>query len=79
MTRRHRIFESEIPPVMKAIHQRLTILNTSDEISYEKQQLFRVLWRMRQHRTGPPHYPEITKDEINKLLDSTRHILDYTA
>ncbi|MCW4013978.1 MAG: hypothetical protein NWF07_13475 [Candidatus Bathyarchaeota archaeon] len=76
MTRRHRIFETEITPTIRAIHQRLTKLNTSKEINHEKQQLFRLLWRLHQHRTGPPHYPEITRDEIDKLLDSTRHMLE---
>lgn len=76
MTRRHRIFQPEITPTMKAIHQRLTTINTSNDNSNEKTQLFKLLWRMNQHRTGPPHYPDITKNEINKLLESTKNILE---
>jgi hypothetical protein len=62
---------------MRAVHQRLTYINDSEYITNEKTQLFKLLWRMHQHRTGPPHYPEITIDEINKLLDSTRNMLEY--
>ncbi len=62
---------------MRAIHQRLDTINSSDEVTNEKIQLFKLLWRMHQHRTGPPHYPDITRDEIDKLLDYTRNILEY--
>jgi hypothetical protein len=62
---------------MKAIHQRLTTINNTDDITHEKTQLFKLLWRIHQHRTGPPHYPNITKKEIDKLLYSTRTLLEY--
>ena len=76
MPRRHRIFQPEITPTMRAVHQRLTAINTTDEITNEKTQLFKLLWRMHQHRTGPPHYPDITKNEITKLLETTRKTID---
>jgi len=62
---------------MRAVHQRLDTINSSDEVTNEKIQLFKLLWRMYQHRTGPPHYPDITREEIDKLLDSTRITLEY--
>ena len=57
-------------------HQRLTAINNNDEITNEKTQLFKLLWRMHQHRTGPPHYPEITRKEITKLLETTRKTIE---
>ena len=73
--RRHRITEAEVKPVMRAVHARLSTLAAEGEPSEDAENLFTVLWRFHQHRTGPPSYPEITVDEVWSLLEETRRSL----
>lgn len=37
--------------------------------------LFRVLWRFKEHRTGPPNYPEIDAESIESLLGEVEALL----
>jgi len=70
--RRHRITEAEIKPVMRAVHTRLSQLALEGEITDDVENLFTMLWRFHQHRTGPPSYPEITLDAVRSLLAETQ-------
>jgi len=63
--RRHRITESEVKPVMRAVH---AILAKEGAITDDAENLFTVLWRFHHHRSGPPGYPEITVDTVRLLL-----------
>ena len=75
--RRHRITESEVKPVMRAVHTRLTQLAQEGTITDDAENLFTVLWRFHQHRTGPPNYPEITLEAVRTLLIETKpHIFN---
>ena len=65
MTRRHRIYPEEIPPIMTAIHSQLSTMRLSDPDTLI---LFRVLWRLKTHREGRPSYPEFNQGSINELL-----------
>jgi hypothetical protein len=72
MARRHRILETEMRYVMKAVHYRLERLAEEGDIGEEAEMLFRALWRFDRHRSGPPGYPEeITEEEVTGLLYST--------
>jgi hypothetical protein len=66
--RRHRITETEVKPVMRAVHARLSQLVKEGKLTDDVENLFTVLWRFHQHRTGPPSYPEITLDAVRSLL-----------
>ena len=65
MTRRHRIYPEEIPPIMTAIHNTLSTLHQSEP---DTQILFRVLWRLKTHREGRPAYPDLNEESLNELL-----------
>jgi hypothetical protein len=69
--RRHRITETEVKPVMRAVHTKLSQLAKEGLITEDVENLFTVLWRFHQHRTGPPNYPEITLDTVKSLLAET--------
>lgn len=73
--RRHRITEAEVKPVMRAVHVRLNQLALEGELTEDMENLFTVLWRFHQHRTGPPNYPEITIDAVMSLLTETEPLL----
>lgn len=65
MTRRHRIYPDEIPPIMTAIHNTLSIMHPSDPDTLI---LFRVLWRLKTHREGRPSYPDLNEETLDNLL-----------
>lgn len=74
MPRRHRIFHDEIQYIAKAL---ATIVEKKDveEMKYgEGYALFKVLWRFKEHRTGPPHYPEVDEGVVSKLLVEVRRM-----
>ena len=72
MARRHRIFSNEIPFVACALADRLES-KTEDQLKYgEGQALFRVLWRLKEHRPGHPSYPEIETGIVSKLIKDIR-------
>ena len=74
MTRRHRIFGNEIPYVALTLADRLES-KTDDQLQYgEGQALFRVLWRLKEHRQGHPSYPEIMQGTVSKLIEEIRLI-----
>ena len=74
MPRRHRIFSNEIPYVAYAIVDRLGS-KPDDQIKYgEGQALFRVLWRLKEHRPGHPSYPEIEPGVVSNLIQDIRLI-----
>ena len=74
VTRRHRIFEKEIPHIALALVERIKT-KTFEEITYgEGQTLFMVLWRLKEHRPGNPSYPEITPGIISGLIEDIRII-----
>ena len=75
MVRRHRISEDEVKPVMRAVFRRLSDMATIDPLPEDAYSLFTVLWRFKEHRTGPPHYPEVTHDAIVNLLHETAGII----
>ena len=76
MERRHRIFQNEIIHVIKAIHSHLTATMTNPDTSTtETTALFRVLWRFKEHRTGPPNYPEIDATNIATLLQEVEALI----
>ena len=76
MPRRHRIFQSEITHVIKALHRYLASKNTEQDTNItETAALFKVLWRFKEHRTGPPNYPEIDSASIDRLLDDVEALL----
>ena len=39
-----------------------------DPLPEDAYSLFTVLWRFKEYRTGPPHYPEVTLGTIISLL-----------
>ena len=71
MAKRPRILEDEITPVMRAIHHRLAAMEPVEEPG-EAAALYRVLWRLKENRRGPPHYPEINPQTIRELIEETR-------
>lgn len=72
MTRRHRIFNDEIHFVVMALAKTFET-KTCDEMKYgEGHALFKVLWRFKEHRTGPPSYPEIDEGTVSQLLEDVR-------
>lgn len=76
MPRRHRIFQNEIMHVMKTIHKYLASKNIEQDTDItETAALFKVLWRFKEHRTGPPCYPEIDSTSINELLREVETLL----
>ena len=56
---------------MRAVHARLSQLALEGEHTDDVENLFTVLWRFHQHRTGPPNYPEITLNTLRSLLTET--------
>ena len=76
MPRRHRIFQNEITHVIKALHRYLASKNTEQDTNItETAALFKVLWRFKEHRTGPPCYPEIDTTSIEGLLSEVETLL----
>jgi hypothetical protein len=71
--RRHRITENEMTPVMRAVHSQLQ-RDLQNGFTPDTIQLFHVLWRFHTHRTGPPSYPELTTEELEKLLEKSADI-----
>jgi len=69
--RRHRITDTEVKPEMRAVHTKLGQLAKEGMLTEDVENLFTVLWRFRQHRTGPPSYPEITLETVKSLLAET--------
>ena len=63
-------------PVIKAVHHYLSA-TTADPATTatETTALFRVLWRFKEHRTGPPNYPEIDAENIEALLQEVETLL----
>jgi len=47
-----------------------------DPLPEDAYSLFTVLWRFKEHRTGPPHYPEVNQDAIIGLLHETANVLE---
>jgi len=75
MVRRHRISDDEVKPVMRAVYRSLSDMIMKDPLPEDAYSLFNVLWRFKEHRTGPPHYPEVSRDTIIDLLQETTDIL----
>ncbi len=74
MTRRHRIFENEIPYVTITLADQIEPM-TVDQMKYgEGQALFKVLWRLKEHRPGHPSYPDINTRIITDLIDDIRFL-----
>jgi hypothetical protein len=53
---------------MRATTTRLSKLVHESPEHDDIEPLFKVLWRFKEHKRGPPGYPEIRKDTINRLL-----------
>lgn len=79
MTRRHRIEEPELTPLMRAASYRLNALMNKNPGDRDVEHLFKVLWRFNRHKPGPPGYPEINLDTINELLGEIQDLFyaDY--
>jgi hypothetical protein len=76
MTRRHSIKEDEVRPLMRSLFKSLLEICETHENSQDAEPLFRLLWRLHQHRKGPPHFPDITPDSTYKLLSSVNYIFE---
>lgn len=79
VTRRHRIEEPELMPLMRAAAYRLDKLVGDGPGDKDIEPLFKVLWRFKMHRPGPPGYPDINLNTINELLREIQDIIydDY--
>ena len=74
VTRRHRVFHDEVHFVVRALAKVLET-KTGEELKHgEGHALFKVLWRFKEHRTGPPGYPEIDEGTVSRLLEDVRMI-----
>jgi hypothetical protein len=71
MVRRHRISEEEVRPVMRAVRRSLSEMLELDPLPEDAYSLFTVLWRFKEHRSGPPHYPDATRGAMVSLLAET--------
>ena len=58
------------------MHQNLSEMIILDPLPEDAYSLFTVLWRFKEHRTGPPHYPEVNQDAIIGLLHETANVLE---
>jgi hypothetical protein len=62
---------------MRAVHSRLGELSgRPGEFPGEAVGLFKVLWRLKEHRTGPPHYPELSRRTVQALLTETEAVFE---
>jgi hypothetical protein len=71
--RRHRLNPEEVDPVKEAVEVYLEqLLETRDpEQMPTAEMAFRVLYRLRTHQPGRPHYPEpVTWDLIDSYLNN---------
>ena len=75
MVRRHRIAEEEVGPVMRAVRRSLAEMLKLNLLPGDAYSLFVVLWRFKEHRTGPPHYPDATRGAMVSLLVETADAL----
>jgi hypothetical protein len=71
MAKRLRVYEDEVTPVMRAIRHRHAAMEPVEDQA-EAAVLFKVLWRLKENRRGPPHYPEINPQTIKELLEEAR-------
>lgn len=76
MERRHRIFPNELPYFVKALAEAIESKPLDDLKQGEGLALFRVLWRIKEHRAGPPSYPEINEKVVSQLLEDIRQKFD---
>jgi len=60
VTRRHRIHEDEVPEVIKGLVLRLREHMNIKEDLEAATLCFRCLWRLEEHKTGRPDYPDAT-------------------
>ena len=70
MVKRLRVYEDEVTPIMRAIRHRLSTIEPVEDQA-EASALYKVLWRLKENRRGPPHYPEINPQAITELLEET--------
>lgn len=68
MVRRHRITEEEVKPVMRAVHRSLSEMLELEPLPEDAYSLFTVLWRFKEHRTGPPNYPDATRGAMASFI-----------
>jgi hypothetical protein len=76
MVRRHRISPDELPYFVKAIAETVESKQIDELKQGEGQALFRVLWRIKEHRAGPPSYPEINEEVVSQLLEDIGHMFE---
>jgi hypothetical protein len=76
MERRHRIFQEELPFVVKALSEEVETMPLDKLKQRKGQALFKFLWRIKEHRLGPPSYPEITEGEVSRLLEDLREMFN---
>ena len=68
MERRHRIFQDELPYLVKALAEEVETIQLEDLTHGKGKALFRVLWRIKEHRPGPPSYPEISEETVTRVI-----------
>ncbi len=74
VTRRHRVFEKEIPYIALLLAEKIATKPFEDIKYGEGQALFKVLWRLKEHRPGHPSYPELTPGIVMDLIEEIRSI-----
>lgn len=60
---------------MRAVHRCLAEMVGAELLSEDAYHLYTLLWRFKEHRSGPPHYPDATREAILSLLDETSAML----
>ncbi len=56
---------------MRAVRRSLAEMLELDPLPEDAYSLFTVLWRFKEHRTGPPNYPDATRGAMVSLLAET--------
>ena len=60
---------------MRAVRRCLAEMVELDPLPGDAYSLFTVLWRFKEHRTGPPHYPDATRGAMVSLITETADTL----
>ena len=67
--RRHRIYDNEIPEVVKGLVLRLRQLLEEGRNSESAENAFRALYRLLEGRPGRPRYPEFTWSNVQLYIE----------